>query len=415
MAHSLLNSSPILRGTVTLPRQGVWHADLVLDGDSAPSGPVTLSLGPSLQLRGVARGGVFAGEVRVRVEGGAGKLRVELLPKWYEGAPREIPLRDLCEEAGEQLASTTDPALLDEVLSPGWTRLRGTAAEALARLLEGTGASWRLLPDGKLWAGPETWPTAQGMADLVILEEDRTRGRVVLATEAPTLLPGQTLRGDRVSDVEITIEPERLRVEAWLERSTPGVLDRFKGALIALIEFLVLRRTRYLGSYWGTVVATDASGRVEVKMDDEARPPVTAVSLRAGTPGTELQVVNGCRVLVSWEGGDPRRPVAQPWDEGGLKEVRITASVKATINAPQVVLDEAGLPVARQGDLVTCGGPLMLVSFGPPVGTPPLPMSTSTLYPVTWTQLDPNNPLASGVPMPFLAGTIMVGNPKVKG
>jgi len=357
------------------------------------------------------RAGLFAGQVRARVVGGAGKLGSELAPRWYAGAPRELPLRDLVEEAGERLASSSDPTVLGEVLTPGWARLRGTASAALARLLEGTGASWRLLPSGELWVGPETWPTASGMADLVVLEEDRSRGRLVLVSEAPTLLPGQTLRGDRVSDVEITLEPERLRIEAWLELATPGVGDRLKGALLALVEGLVRKHTDYLGPRWGTVVRTDAGGRVEVKLDDDSRPPVTAVELRAGVPGVELKVADGCRVLVEWEGGDPRRPIARPWDEAGLKEVRLTASVKATVNAPSVVLDEAaGRQVARLGDLVSVGGPAVLVSLMPLPGNAAPSVVPAVPYRMVFSRLDGAAP-----PGPVLYGSILTGNAKVKG
>jgi len=412
MAHSLLDTSPILSGCVVLPRQGVWHADLVLEAQAAPEGAVTLRLGPSLSLRGtVVRAGLFAGQVRARVVGGAGQLGAELEPRWYAGAPRELPLRDLCEEAGEQLASTSDPGVLGEVLSPGWARLRGTAAAALARLLDGSGASWRMLPSGELWVGPETWPAASGMADLVVLEEDRSRGRVVLVSEAPTLLPGQTLRGDRVSDIEVTIEPDRLRVEAWLELATPGVGDRLKGALLALIEGLVRRRTDYLGPRWGTVIRTDAGGRVEVRLDDDSRPPLTAVQLRAGVPGVELQVSDGCRVLVEWEGGDPRRPIARPWDEAGLKEIRLTASAKATVNAPSVVLDETtGRKVARLGDLVSVGGPTTLISLVPLPGNPAPAVLPGVPYQMLFIKADGTAP-----PGPVLYGSILTGNAKVKG
>jgi hypothetical protein len=408
MAHSLLNTSPVLRGRVTLPRQGVWHADLVLEAESAPTGAVTLRLGAALSLRGVVQqAGVFAGQVRVRVVGGAGLLATELEPRWYVGAPRELPLRDLVEEAGERLSSTCDPALLGEVLE-GWTRVRGTAAAALARLLDGTGASWRLLPDGTLWAGPETWPQAQGMPDLLVLEEDRTAGRLLLATEAPQLLPGQTLRGDRVSDVEITIEPEQLRLEALLERSTPGVGDRLKGAFLALVEQLIRRRTDYLGSYLGTVVATGSGGRLEVKLDDAARPPVTSVVLRAGLPGTELKLLDGCRVLVSWQGGSPRFPIAQPWDEGGLKESRTTASEKITLNAPQVILDETGRKVARIGDLVAVGGPTTFVQLVPLPGNTAPSVVPGVPYQMLFLST------ASPVPQPQLYGSIVSAG-RVKG
>lgn len=418
MAHSDLNSLPILHGTVTLPRQGVWHAELVLEAAAPPTGTAVLRVGAALRLRGVVeRSGIFAGQVRARVVGGAGGLGTELPPRWYEGAPRELPLRDLVEEAGERLSSSCDPGLLGEVLTPGWTRLRGTAAAALARLLEGTGASWRLLPDGSLWAGPETWPTAQGMADLVVLEEDRARGRLVLATEAPQLLPGQTLRGDRISDVEITIEPEQLRVEALLERATPGVGDRFKGALLALVEGLVRRRTDYLGKYPGIVVALVAGGRVEIRMDDRQRwPDPTVVELRQGA-GEEVTVELGCRVQLEFEGGDPRKPICRPWDQGGLKEKRTTATDKVSFNAAQTVFNDGTREVALKGDMVTSGGLTTLVQFVPvgtlPGSAPPAPMQLNVPYQVYWMAVDALG--GPPIPLPFLPGQIISGDPKVKG
>jgi hypothetical protein len=415
-AHSTLAGAPILSGTVTLPRQGVWHAHLVLSAASAPTGAAVLQVGPSLRLQGtVVRSGLYAGEVRAYVVGGAGRLQTELPPRWYRGAPRELPLRDLCDEAGEQLSPSSDAVLLAEILSPGWARVRGPAAAALGRLLDGTGASWRLLPDGRLWAGPETWAPAQGMADLVVIDEGRARGRVVFATEAPQLLPGQTLRGDKVSDVEITIEPERLRVEALLERTTPGVGDRLKGALTSFVEGLVRRRTDYLGPRYGTVLKVDsAAGRVEVRLDNtdgDERPPLTGVELRDGQAGSASTVSPGCRVLVEFEGGSPRRPIARPHDTGGLKEARTTASEKITLNAPEVVLDEAsGLSVARQGALVGVGGPLYGLQLVPIAGvSPPGPVVPGALYSVLWYRLDGSAP-----PSPMLFGSVLSGNPKVK-
>ena len=421
MAHSTCNGAPILRGTITLPRQGVWHADLELEAIEAPTGSVLLQIGAALSLRGVVEpraGGVFAGRVRVRVVGGAGGLQRQLDPKWYAGAPRELPLRDLVEEAGERLSSRTDPALLGEVLSPGWARVRGTAAEALGRLLEGTGASWRILPDGSLWAGPETWPTAQGMADLVVLEEDRSRGRLVLATEAPQLLPGQTLRGDRVSDVEITIEPERIRLEALLERSVPGVADRLKGGLVAFIEGLVRRKTDYLGKYPGLVIAHVAGSRVEVRMDDAARwPHPTVVELRGGSAGEELAVELGCKVLVEFEAGDPRKPICRPWSLEGLKEKKTSATEKLAFNAPQTVFNGGTREVALKGDMVTSGGLTTFVQFvipgSLPGSVPPAPMMTNVPYQAYWMVVDPLG--GPPIPMPFLAGQIVSGDPKMKG
>jgi hypothetical protein len=410
MSHTTLNSdTPVVVGRVTLPRQGVWHADLVLDAPEAPTGAVTLRVGQKLTLQGtVLHAGVFAGQVRVRVVGGAGKLATELPPKFYAGVPRRLPLTDLCEATGERIASRTDRAFLDDVLTPSWTRVRGPAASALARLTEGW--SWRILPDGSLWVGQETWPEATGMADLVVLEDDEQRGRLLLATEAPELLPGQTLLGRRVSDVELTIEPEQLRLDALLDRGAPGLLDRMKGPLLAIVTAIVRRFTDPLAWYPGSVVRTEAGGQLEVKLDGDLMPTITGVQLRSGLAGRGQKLVDGARVLLFYEGGDMRRPVALPFDPAALDEETITARTKVAFDTPLVSLDPQGRDSARLGDLVAVGGPTWLVQFVPGPGAPLGPVVPGAPYGMLFTNAASPTP----VPMPQIYGSILTANGKVK-
>lgn len=402
MAHTRLGSSPVLSGTVTMPRQGVWHADLVLDAPVAPSGRVTLTLGASLRLEGtVVASSVHAGETTARVVAGAGTLGRELGPRWYQGAPLGLPLRDLVEEAGERLSSACDADVLAVVLEPGWGRARGPAAEALGRLLEGTGATWRFLPDGTLWVGKEAWAPARGMADLVVLEDSGGDGRMVVVSEAPTLTPGQQLQGRKVSLVEYSIVPDKLRVEVWIERKAPGVGDRIGGALVSLIESLVRRRTRYLEPTGGVVVGQDSAGRLDIKLDGDDLPPLTSVPIRTPAPGWEVTVSEGTRVLVVWEGGDPRRPIATLWDGAGLKSLKVRASETVELDP------DAGLPAARQGDMVASGGLTTFIVLGAPGAVGPAPLGVP--MPVMW--VDPTKPYP---PSPILFGMVTSGNPKVK-
>lgn len=406
MSHTTLNDAPVVVGRLTLPRQGVWHADLMVDAPEAPKGAVTLRVGQKLTLQGtVLHANVFAGRVRCRIVGGAGRLATEVAPKFYAGCPRRLPLTDLCEATGERIAAGTDKAFLDDVLTPSWTRVRGPAASALARLTEGW--SWRILPDGSLWVGQERWPEATGMADLVVLEDDEQRGRLVLATEAPELLPGQTLLGRRVSDIEITIEPEQLRVEATLDRG--GLLDRLKGQLLLIVREEILRHTDPRAWYPGSVVRTEAGGRLEVKLDGDRMPTVTGVLPRPGLAGREQKLVDGARVLLFYEGGDMKRPCALAFDAAALDEERVTAKEKITLNAPQVVLDETdGRDNARKGDMVavTTGGRVIIALTAPiPVATTPAGMSIAPGTPIagTLTYVTPSH------------GAIVSANPKVKG
>jgi hypothetical protein len=421
MSHSTLQGLAIVEGSVTLPRLGVWHAELVLDAPAAPTGQVVLQLGKALRLVGtVTRSGLFAGRLRVRVVGGQGTLSRELPPRWYVGAPLSVPLEDLVREAGEKLSGDCDQELLALVLTPGWGRARGPASEALGSLLEGTGAGWRLLPDGSLWAGPETWPEASGMADLVVLEDHGSEGRLSVVSETPTLLPGQALRGRRVGLVEYTLTDSDLRAEVWLETKTQGPLERIKGALLTLVKSLVRRETRYLTSELGVVVKQADDGRLDIKFpeadtDTDRIPPLTGVRLRPGSPGQDIRVTEGARVLVTWEAGDARRPIATLWEGPGLKNWKVTASEKIGFEAPAISLDPAGLPAFRQGDMVMSGGLTTFAIFAPagtipvPGAQPSLPLMTNVPYAIWWF-----NPASGAPPSPVLYGTGASGNPRVK-
>jgi hypothetical protein len=379
MSFATLAGYPILSGSVTLPRQGVWHADLVIDADAAPSGPAALGLGAALTLQGtVQRSGIFAGEVRVRVVGGKGLLQTELSPQWYVGAPVSVPLRDLVEGAGEVLSSTCDTGVLGTVLEPGWARLSGEAGVALGQLLEGLGATWRVLPDGSVWVGPETWPAASGMADLVVLDDDGSDALMVATTEAPTLLPGQTLQGRRVSAVEYSVEPSSVRLSVVFEvRAAPAIGDRAKAAFFALLERVVGRRTRYLGTRAATVVLQHGDGTLDVKFDDTGYPPLTNIPIWTGAPDDTLTVEQGTRVAVSWLGGDPRSPVALLWLGTGAKTRTVKASDKATIDAPTIVLGSGGLPAARQSDMAqSTSGPASTTPVILTIGATPVPVAT---------------------------------------
>jgi hypothetical protein len=402
MSHSTLGTASILSGQVTLPRSGVWHAELDIDAPTAPApGATVLQIGAALKLRGtITQSGIFSGRVRVRVCGGAGTLSRELAPRWYEGAPLSLPLRDLVEEAGERLSAACDPDLVAIVLDPGWSRLPGPAGESLGRLLDETGATWRVLPDGSIWAGPETWPASTGMADVLVLESHGGEGRKAIVTETPTLLPGQTFQGTKVALVQYTIGEDKLRAEVWAERQTPGLVDRAKAGFLRIVESLIARRTRYLRPELGTVVSQDGAGRLDVRFDDDHLPPLTGVPIRMPTPGMTVTVSPGAKVLVTFQAGDPRRPIATWWESGELRTLKVSAS-------ELVQLDPAGLPAGRQGDMVMSGGPTTFIILGAPGGVGPAPLGVP--LPVFWT--DPTHGIP---PTPILFGTLSSGNPRVK-
>jgi hypothetical protein len=361
MSHTRLDNIAVISGTVTMPRLGVWQADLVLDASEAPTGRVTLAVGAKLSISGVVQSsGVFAGAVRVRVVGGAGGLGRELTPRWYVGAPLRLPLLDVLEEAGERLSPASDDATLSAVLDPTWGRTQGSAAAALGNLVEVAGASWRVLSDGSVWVGPETWPEAAAMADLVTLEDHGADGRLVVVSEAPTVLPGQTLGGRRVSYVQHTIAPDKIRSELWLDRAgASGPLDRFKAAITAIVHAILGRRLDYLAPVLCKVVAIDGAGRLEVKPDDARRPPMTRVPTRT-LPGLSWTPKAGGKVLVCFEGGDPRKPYASLWETGDIDALTLGAASKVELNSPELQVNGGQSPVAYQGAMVQVFHPALI-------------------------------------------------------
>ncbi len=80
-------------------------------------------------------------------------------------------------------------------------------------------ATWRMLPDGSLWVGPETWSDS-GMAepdDFTEIDESPELAAVDLGVDARWPMPGTLLAGRRVSYTEITIEGGAVRARVLFE------------------------------------------------------------------------------------------------------------------------------------------------------------------------------------------------------
>jgi len=153
--------------------------------------------------------------------------------------------------------------------------------------------------------------------------------------------------------------------------------DRFKRALEAFL-LAVFARIDYLALYPAKVVSQNGDGSVDVQPDDARLPGMTSVPLRFGLPGLELKVTSGARVLIGFENGDPRRPVATAWEKDGFQSVAIGGGTQ---------------PIARVGDTV---------SVSIPAGTPIAGQLAGQPFTGAWTQ-----------PV-ICTGTILTGNQQVK-
>ncbi len=205
-------------GTILLPRVGVWTADLELDATADVAGAITIEVAAGPTFKGTVVSGQLAyGHLCARVVGGAAGLNKQAVPKHYVGATIRTVLADLVRTAGETLSDTIDPALLTRPLA-GWTTLRMTVGETLAALVGSgmpAGSAWRILPDGTLWVGTETWPDSDVM-EWRELDRQPREGRLELGLDSPALLPATVLGSDRIDYVAHRIDAQGARATAWL-------------------------------------------------------------------------------------------------------------------------------------------------------------------------------------------------------
>lgn len=210
---------------LTLPRHGLWHADVELNANDVGSisGQQPLIVG-NLTLRGSASGraGIFKDHAKLRVIGGASGLSGIAVAKGYQNATFGRIFTDVLTAAGEKVSPTCDASVMG-IQFPKWS----TLARPLNLTLEGlvqrapTGTLWRTLPDGTFWVGSESWPDS-GLVkgrDYQLVMEEANLQRQVLGVESPSLLPGTLLMGRRVSSVTHIATSKRIRTVAWLERT----------------------------------------------------------------------------------------------------------------------------------------------------------------------------------------------------
>jgi hypothetical protein len=210
MALATLNGVPVLEAAVMLPKAGVWHAQVQTDGPTA-LGASVLAIGGVGFLGMAMRGGEYGGRAGVRLIGGAAGLSRPVVPAHYRAAQLRTPLKDVLDAAGETLSASTSEALLSRPLD--WVLASANCAEALFSLLEGL--SWRVLRDGSVWAGEEAWPEVKAAHE--VLQSSASEDSVLLAMEAPWVMPGSTLDGRRVSNVQVQLTSDSLRSTVWFE------------------------------------------------------------------------------------------------------------------------------------------------------------------------------------------------------
>jgi hypothetical protein len=69
----------------------------------------------------------------------------------------------------------------------------------------------------------------------------------------------------------------------------------------------------YLALYDATVVAQNADGSLDLRLEDPTMPGLSSVPIWLGLPGVRVEVQKGAPVKVGFTGGDPGKPFAGLW------------------------------------------------------------------------------------------------------
>jgi hypothetical protein len=150
------------------------------------------------------------GTVSAMLIGGAGGLPSAIPALAYQATTLQQVLGDILTSAGETLSTSSDQSLLGQPLA-SWTRFQGPAWMALSNLMQAAvpSGTWRVLPDGTIWVGTDTWP-ATNMASFELLAYLPHSLKADIYSDNPTILPGQSFIGGNVTSVEHYVEPNHI-------------------------------------------------------------------------------------------------------------------------------------------------------------------------------------------------------------
>lgn len=214
----------VMRMRLHMPQRRAWWAWLDLDTATAASGQVTIAADGGLSWTGTVKqpSGVFLDSARVRVVGGGGGLETLTSPAAYESAQLGDPLRAILSAAGEMLSSTVSASVTSVLLS-SWTITATYVSHALDELCFAASAAlgqtiiWRVLTDGTVWLGAESWPDLSMPDGADVLEQAPEEGRYVIGATTPFLYPGVNLDGvGHVAGVDHWISHSMVRADAWI-------------------------------------------------------------------------------------------------------------------------------------------------------------------------------------------------------
>lgn len=345
----------VLGAVVTIKRTGFWSAELDIDSDDKLTGAITFTDGVSEGFVGTIirpPDEPYSGRLKVFVQGGAGKLGVEVPARPYKSTSVRRVLLDLLELTGDPLSLTSDRTVLDTQLR-FWHRARGPAQTAIKALIEDhCGANWRVRRDGSIWVGTDQFQESKPEHEIV--NRDDVQAVIHIAPESFALDVGVSFQGKPVHELIYRLGEKKLRAEV---HTSPDPLP----AMIRRVVQQELREILYARTFPSIASKVDGSGNAAVVPDHSAIPdpddnehPMqpsgqTAVPVRLGMPGVRLEIGKPERCLVGFEQASPARPYVAGFQKGGTK-ARIGSLLIVQNPSSQLLVSVEFFPAGATGN-----------------------------------------------------------------
>lgn len=216
MPFATCNGIAISRAEIVEPLRGVWVADVELDSMDVLSGSAVLLLG-DVEWRGTVQPGrsaVDGGRAKARLIGGNDGLRKPIPSRYYLGPTLGVVVASVLMECNETLSPTAGD--LASWIVARWQRTSGSAGKALEAVCSAAEYSWRVLRDGTVWVGFETWPDLEGK-QTEVGAYSFSAAKAYSPEYSPLVAPGMSVGGQHVSSVMTLLSASSLRQEVWFD------------------------------------------------------------------------------------------------------------------------------------------------------------------------------------------------------
>lgn len=370
---------PVMKGDLLIPLVGNWTSQLDFGGiEIVPTGQVTLTWYDTNFMGYIVRSGVSDGIGTATLAGGAGGLWKQNPTKLYNyNVQAQLPFSEILADCGEKISENADTTKLTPLLT-SWIRRETTAGQQVMDLIEHLGTYWSVSPDGGIYVGDYSWPTADKSA-YTLQKHDPSLYYSWFNTIGASILPGQTIEvhqtAYKIAAAHYKLSSTGAIAQFWYldSRAEKLTLDPLHQGLKQFI-LETISQLDYYAMYPGKVVVQREDGTIDIILDNPRLPPLTSVPIRLPWPGAKINVMPNTRVLVSFEDADPTQFSAQLWQtgQGGLPMARKTDSTNSgTLAMTATGVTASFIYTDPNGSAVTIGTILLPVP-GPMFGTPGL-------------------------------------------